>query len=152
MDEHPYRPPQAPLGNSEPPTSNTLGWKIFFWALAMLTLMAMGALPPLGALSIFDKVDLALTIVTLIGIFGFAYYHPVLNVVFWRYFFYVVLFDVFLLSVVFPLLGVPRYGHVATLGIDYLFELLFSGVLLFALYGYAYRRPFIWVSKDREAN
>lgn len=112
--------------------------------MAVLTYFGISGLPKLTALTPFDLIDLVLTCMTLGGIFGFAYYRPLIGVVFWRYFFYAVLIDVFILSVIFPVFGIPRYGRVAEFGFEYLLELAFSGVILYALHSYAYRCPFVW--------
>ena len=123
---------------------NSAGWKVFFWLMALLTYFGVRQVPALDNLSLIELIDLGFTVITLIGIFGFAYYLTLFKVVFWRYFFYALLLDMVIISVVFPLLGLSRYGRPPTFGIDYLLELALSGTILYAVYAYAYKRPFIW--------
>ena len=130
----------APAGK---PTNST-GWKVFFWLITLLAYFGMRQLPAFDNLSLIELIDLILTVITLVGIFGFAYYRALLNMVFWRYFFYALLIDMVILSVFYPLLGFSRYGHPPTFGIEYLLELALSGAILYAVYTYAYKRPFIW--------
>ncbi|MEM7250066.1 MAG: hypothetical protein AAF493_01495 [Pseudomonadota bacterium] len=146
MSNDPYQPPSS----HRPPTPprNALGWKVFFWLLALMMYLGVSGLPPLWTLSVFDLIDLAISFVTIAGMFGFAYSRPLGSVVFWRYFFYVALIDSILMSVLFPLIGVARYGQVATFGFAYVFELAFVWVVLYALHSYAFRSPTVWPPKS----
>ena len=130
----------APAGR---PTNST-GWKVFFWLMTLLTYFGVRQMPTFDNLSLIELIDLIFTVITLAGMFGFAYYRALLNVVFWRYFFYALLLDMVILSIVYPLLGLSRYGRLPTFGIDYLLELALSSTILYAVYTYAYKRPFIW--------
>ena len=99
---------------------------------------------PLEILSFFDALDLMISIVGTVGLYGFAYYKPVGSVVFWRYFFYIVLFESLVYSLLLPMLGVEQYGQVVSLDENYLISLIYLGFYLVALNAYAYKRPFIW--------
>ena len=83
-------------------------------------------------------------IVSLGGLYGFAYYKPLINVVFWRYFFYVALLDLLLQFFVLPLLSVPNFGQTVTLDGSYFVFLIYNFAILYGLNHYAYKCPFIW--------
>ncbi|MDH3607729.1 MAG: hypothetical protein OEQ24_00620 [Gammaproteobacteria bacterium] len=95
----------------------------------------------------FDQVDLFLSIFALLGLFGIAYSRQILTVVFWRYFFYFGVIETFLYSMVLPFIGYERYGKPFVFNGLYVFEIAYAVILLYVLYLYAYRKPYIWMVK-----
>ncbi|TQV67996.1 hypothetical protein FKG94_24490 [Exilibacterium tricleocarpae] len=144
MDQDPYKPPTSDLDKGDPGRSNSFWWKFYCWFNASAMLIAMIALPQLEGQTLLDTLDVAVSVVATVGLFGFAYYKPIYTMVFWRYFFYVALLETLLYSVLLPALGVKRYGEVSALDGYYLFELGYATLMLSALNMYAYKRPFIW--------
>jgi hypothetical protein len=144
VSDNSYRPPEPdtkPAGKN--PARNELLWRVFFWISAVLMTLVM-AFMPFEILSLFDAIDLLMSIVGTVGLYGFAYYKPVGNVVFWRYFFYFVLFESFVYTLILPLMGVEQYGQTVSFDGNYFTGLIYLGFYLVALNGYAYKRPFIW--------
>lgn len=142
-EEDPYQPPEAPLV-TQPVEQTSIWWKVLFWLTLLLMVLSTIGLPLIENLSWFDYLDYLLSIVATVGLFGFAFSRRIGTVVFWRYFFYVVLLESFIFSVLFPLFGIPSYGDVTPLGGWYAFGLAYTVALLWAIYHYAYRRPLLW--------
>ena len=144
METDPYKPPQAPLEPKGAPDSNAIGWKIYFWLSAVFAVLGVVGISSPDNLTVFDYIDFALSVTAVVGLYGFAFYKRVGNVVFWRYFFYAALFETMFFSAVLPAMGVKRYGQVPTFDAVYLFEIVYAVLMLSALYMYAYKRSFIW--------
>jgi hypothetical protein len=142
-DTNPYEPPGSPLKGAHGRPRNTLWWKVFFWITLVLTLFTVLGVASIKGVSLMDYVDFALSLVAVVGLFGFAYYRPIGGVVFWRYFFYVALVEAVVYSLVFPALGVARYGD-TSITYWYLFEIGYTVLILWAIYRYAYQVPIIW--------
>lgn len=95
-------------------------------------------------LTLFDYVDFLLSLIGTAGLWGFAYYKPVGKLVFWRYYFYVVLIESFVVTFLFPLLNIPVYGEITEFNSMFIVGCIYMAAILYAIYQYAYRRPFIW--------
>lgn len=100
--------------------------------------------PFMEGLSAFDYLDFVASIVSTVGLYGFAFYKRIGDVVFWKYFFLFVFVESVVISIVFPTVGLPTYGEVAQFDGVLAFNVSYTSVLLWALYQYAYKRPFIW--------
>ena len=144
LDQNPYEPPEADLDPRDPVPKNSIWWRAFFSFAAVLMTLGILAIPFMSDLTLLDLIDFVASIIAFVGLFGFAYYKPIGSVVFWRYFFYFMLFESVVFIIVLPLIGATRYGQPTALDAIYLFEMIYAYVLLSALYFYAYRRPFVW--------
>lgn len=135
----------APNPTDKPPR-NRIAWVVFFCLSVYLMLWNVEVVVfyPDLALTLLDYLSLLISFVSLGGLFGFAFYLPVLNVVFWRYFFYVALGDFLLFSFILPLLGVSTFGQHTSFDIVYVVGVVYSIAVLYALNQYAYKRGFIW--------
>ena len=102
------------------------------------------AIPMMPNLGFFDYIDFIFSLFTTFGLYGFAYYRASISLVFWRYFFYAASLEFIVIALVFPLSNIPVYGE--NTQFDYLFILgcVYAFAMLYAIYHYAYRRPFIW--------
>ena len=127
---------------------NSISWKVFFWINASLMLIATMSVPLVHNMNLLDYFDLSISLGCTLGLYGFAFYRPLYNILFWRYFFYLALFDFSLYSLILPTLDIPRYGQDFTLDVSYALELMYSITLLYALNHYAYKRAFIWNSQS----
>ena len=145
MSEDPYKPPESDLNSNGQDHRNSLGWRLFFWVSAVLMLLVVAFVPLLEMLSLFDWIDLGFSIVGTVGLYGFAYYKPLGSIIFWRYFFYAVLIESFIYSIVLPLAGVEQYGQAVNLDSSMLLSIAYLFFYLIALNAYAYKRPFVWV-------
>ena len=146
MNDDPYKSQNSDPDPYNGKPVNSLAWKIFFWLNALGMLSILLVLPHFKAISPFDFIDICMSFVGTVGLFGFAFYKPIRTVVFWRYFFYVSLFEMILYSLILPALNIDRYGEATVYNGSYAFELLFASVFLSGIYSYAYKRPFIWRS------
>ena len=145
MDTNPYKPPASSLGTSGGRPRISVWWKVFFWLSLIISVPSALAIASLKGLTLLDYADFALSLVAIVGLYGFSYGKRIGNVVFWRYFFYVVLVETTIISLVFPLLGLPRYGS-ADITSLYIIEIAIALLILSALYRYAYRSAFVWGS------
>ncbi len=141
MDTNPYKQPEAPL---PPHPTNTIWWKLYFCLAAVLTILSLMGMPSLKTFTVFDYVDLILSAIAVVGLYGFAYYQRIGNVVFWRYFFYAALVESVFFSGILPAVGAKRFGQETTIDVYYLLEIALAVLMLVAIYRYAYKRPFIW--------
>lgn len=133
-NEDPYKPPE----------SNSTSWKTFFWVTAALMALSIPGVATIQNLSIFDYLDFLISIAITVGLYGFAFYKPIGTVIFWRYFFYASAIESIIVSVLFPLAGIPVYGEATIFDAWYLIGSVYVIAMLYAIYQYAYRRPFIW--------
>jgi hypothetical protein len=128
-----------------------LGWKIYFWIIAVLTVLALafqvaGSLgvelladEPLGAL---DAVSYAIAAVTLVGVFGFAYSKALLQRRLWQAWLpVVVLADIYFFGyeVLYPELG-DLIGMITVV----VFYAILSVPQYIALYLYGFRSSELW--------
>lgn len=127
---------------------NSAAWKTFFWMTASLMSLSFFALPLMTNLSLFDYADFILSLISAVGLYGFVYGKPLVSMVFWRYLFYLLLIESILISVIFPLAGIPVYGEKTAFDTLYLVGCLYMIAILYAIYHYAYRCPFIWKQRD----
>lgn len=118
--------------------------KSFFWLTSMLVSLSLISLIIKQTATFMDRLDLFLTIVATIGLYGFAYSKKIASIVFWRYYFYFGLIETFIYTVALPMMGFERYEMPFVFNGHYILELSYAVVLLYFLYLYAYRSPSIW--------
>jgi hypothetical protein len=121
--------------------------KFFFWLTFLLLSLSLISLATLQTGTFFDRVDLFFAFLALFGLFGLAYSKPFINVIFWRYFFYIAMIETFFYSIVLPLVGYQRYGKPFVFNGLYVFEIIYAVLLLYVIHAYAYRKPHIWIAK-----
>ena len=141
MDTNPYKPPDSPLSDSAGKPGRSAWWKGFFWLSAAFTLLSLPALATSKVLTPLDYADCVFTLIALVGLYGYSYSKRIGDVVFWRYFFYAALLETAVFTLVFPLVGVPRYGS-TIINSWYIVEIAYALLVLLALYRYAYRAAF----------
>lgn len=144
MEDNPYRPPTADLGSGDRKPTNNIWWKIFFWISAVLMLLGVVTLPFIEGVTILDYADVILSVIAVVGLFGFAFYRPIGKVVFWRYFFYIVLLESIAYTLLLPAIGYERFGEENAYDIWYAVEVVYALLFLCALNLYAYKRPIVW--------
>jgi hypothetical protein len=144
VSEGPSRPPKSDLNSDGQHQQNSPGWRLFFWVSAILMALVIVFVPLVDALSLFDWIDLGFSIVGTVGLYGFAYYKPLGSMIFWRYFFYAVLVESFIYSIVLPLAGAEQYGQPVNFDSSLLLSFAYLLFYLIALNAYAYKRPFVW--------
>lgn len=145
MNTNPYKPPASSLETPGGGSKISVWWKVFFWLSLIISVPSALGVASIKGLTLLDYADFALSLVAIVGLYGFSYGKRIGNVVFWRYFFYAVLVETMIISVVFPILGLPRYGSAAVTPL-YIIEIAIALLILSALYRYAYRSAFVWES------
>jgi len=146
MSDNPYRPPESNLDFPVKQPKESIWWKVYFVLSMLMTLLAFVGVALVEALtvSIFDYVDSGLSLVALIGLFGFAFSIPIGKPYFWGYFFYLILVETLFYSLALPVSGVARFGEVTQFGGFYAFEIAYVIPLIWALYLYAFKRKKLW--------
>lgn len=144
MNDDPYQSPLAELRFDEPQHRYSLGWKVFFGISVISMLLLLIALPFLESVSVFDYLDILLAIFGMVGLFGLAFSKRIGRLVYWRYYFYVMLFESLFYGLALPLVGYERLGELTAMGGQFAFEIAYAAIYLSALYFYAYRRSCIW--------
>jgi hypothetical protein len=143
VDSNPYQTPQSSLDSKPGKPNNTIWWKIFFGISAFFILLTVIMLPFMAS-TYMDYVDMIVSTIGVVGLFGFAFYKPIVNVVIWRYFFYIALVESIIYSGALVFMGIKRYGEPPSFDAIYAFEIVYVALYLAALYLYAYRRNYIW--------
>lgn len=144
MSRNPYEPPQSGLSDKKPSAKYILLWKAYFGFSLYAAVVSSVYVPTIADLGVFDVLDFAISLVAVVGLYGFTFSTRILNVVFWRYFFYLALVETLIFCFVLPLFGTARYGREFHFDAFYLFELGYVIPMLYALNAYAYKRPRLW--------
>jgi hypothetical protein len=79
---NPYQAPRAALGPEQVPPSRRTGWKVY--AYAVVALQLFGLYYGLAEIDAIRALDYSVTVVGVVGLFGFAYRRPILERWFWR--------------------------------------------------------------------
>lgn len=91
---NPYQTPQSDIDLSATlPIARNIVWKIFVWLILFLELFSDLETFVLSddAVTILNIIGLPVYLITLLGLFGFAYSKTYLNPLFWKIFFPIVL-------------------------------------------------------------
>lgn len=143
MSQNPFEPPEKVSGRRS--TSRyMLLWKAYFAFSVYAAIVSSMFVPTIANLSYMDVLDFAVSLIAVVGLYGFIYSARIGRVVFWRYFFYVALLESIIFCLFVPLFGGSRYGREFHFDLYYLVELLYIGIMLYALNMYAYKRPAVW--------
>jgi len=120
--------------------SQQILFKAFFWLTAFLLCLSLISLVSQQTATFLDRLDLFLSIFSLLALFGCAYEKQILTVIFWRYFFYFGVFETIIYSMILPLISYERYRKPFVFNGLYVFEIVYAVILLYVLY-------FVCVSK-----
>lgn len=143
MSRDPYEP-QSKVSDKRPSARYALLWKGYFIFSVYAAVMTSLYVPTIPDLSYFDVVDFGVSLLSVVGLYGFTYSVRISKVVFWRYFFYFALIESLVFCLFLPLAGASRYGREFQFDPFYLFELGYVIPMLYALNAYAYKRPALW--------
>jgi hypothetical protein len=144
MNRNPYEPPESKVSDKKLSPKQLLMWKVYFAFSLYAAIISSLYVPTIADLSYFDVLDFAISLVAVVGLYGFTYSVRFGTVVFWRYFFYLALIEAIIFCLFLPLFGLPRYGRAFHFDAFYLFELGYIVPMLYALNTYAYKRPTLW--------
>ena len=123
-------------------------WKLYFWAMAIAAVLGLiGELveEPHEVYPAADGIFLAVSVVQLLGLFGYVYRKPLLSAAIWRR-----LFAVFVIAFAAVIVGGYRFSLVQDVGMPAasiavaVFALPLFFPLLLANYRYAFRCQDIW--------
>ncbi len=150
MQDDPYKTPESELTTEQTLLPKTLWWKIYFFLIVLLTLavVAWAVLAEPGVFTLIEVIDLILSVVALVCLFGLAFNKAIGKQVFWKYFFYVNLVSSFIYMGIFPLLGIKFYGEIAEFNLEYGIGVLLVVPLIWGSYLYGYRRGVLWGSVE----
>ena len=154
-DPNPYTPPSAELGGGrvEDDGSRRIGWKIFAFALLGLSVASLFLYEP-GWLQSADVLDLALSCVSLAGVFGYAFRRAFGARGFWAVWLpFQIVWDAlfnFLLTPAGLAGSVPGEDPMGTLETVFVYLFVYTLIcvpLYIALYRYAHRSSGLWASR-----
>jgi hypothetical protein len=145
VQQNPYRPPSAELVSDSRRAPRRLGWKVYFGFVALLTaigVMVEGVawMQPLDALSYSGA------LVSLCGLFGYAFSRRIGTFQFWRIWLLVaLLFDV-LYETLLTELGLANQipGSEPLQPVEWVVIIPLILPVYFGLYLYGYRSPELW--------
>lgn len=144
MSQNPFEPPESKVNASRRSLKYPLVWKAYLIFSVYVAVATSLYVPALEQLSYFDVLDFGVSLVAVLGLYGFVYGVKIHKVVFWRYFFYVLLLESILFCLLLPLFGAERYGRSFQFNVFYLLELAYLAPMLYAVNMYAYKRPQLW--------
>jgi hypothetical protein len=146
-DRNPWTPPTAELGDPGESRSRRLGWKAYFFVMALL-FPASYLLTGVGWMQPVDVVDLAVTTTALVGLFGFAYRRRIAERRFWVVWLPLeIVWDLALVFLFMPAglaYQIPDETQSSSTRWEELSGLVFLIPLYVALYLYANRSPELW--------
>lgn len=144
MSQNPFEPPESKINSGRRSLKYPLLWKAYLIFSVYVAVATALYVPTMQQLSYFDVLDFGVSLVAVLGLYGFVYAVRIYKVVFWRYFFYLLLLESILFCLLLPLFGVERYGRSFQFNIFYLLEIAYFVPMLYALNMYAYKRPQLW--------
>lgn len=147
MSRNPYEPPESKVGERQRTSRRIYFWKAYFVFSVYAAIVSSVYIPTISSLNYVDVLDFAISLIAVVGIYGFVYSVRIGDVVLWRYFFYLALLESVVFCLLLPLLGAERYGRNFQFDLFYLVELSYIGIMLYALNMYAYKCPRIWRTK-----
>ena len=96
------------------------------------------------AFGLWESIDMAISLVGMVALFGLAFNKAIGSRVFWQYFFYAYLLITIAFSLLFPLLGIKLYGQVLEFNGEYAFGLVIALISVWAAYLYGFKRTQLW--------
>lgn len=148
--DNPYQAPNSDLGKEAPKPKSKKGWKIYFWVMASLHLLAIVTtfVAPEDEYSSLDQlVNYVVYPIIILGVFGFAYGKSIFASGFWKIWILVTLAtDARSFSYLFETDFIDAAGMGLYLSIALIVALATIMIALqyFCLYLYAFRSPEIW--------
>ncbi|MFC1824287.1 hypothetical protein ACFL9T_16375 [Thermodesulfobacteriota bacterium] len=133
---------------SPPRFRYTVWWKIYFWIAAVLIGLSLLA-SFFFTVSAYEVIDLAVSVIGVIGLFGLAYSKRMLSVDFWKFFFYIAFLETIIYTFVLPYFNVPLYGEPSSINVYAFIEIAFGIPFLLGLYVYAFRRDVLWEDSEQ---
>ena len=120
-----------------------IGWKIYFVIFSLLLLFVYYGLLSKG-ITIYDSADIAISLIALTGLFGYAFTKKIHSQTLWRiWLFVIVIWDLFYNIYLTAILGVAQGGETCNIT-----EILIGFIFIFpeyiALYKYGYKSTALW--------
>jgi len=120
-----------------------IGWKIYFFILSFLLLIAYFDIFRSGA-TLFDFVDVIISLIALLGLFGYSFQRKIYNVRLWRtWLFVIVIWDVVYNLLLTHTVGVAQIQIKLSL-VEYMLTMLIILPEYIALFLYGYKSPNFW--------
>jgi hypothetical protein len=117
-----------------------MGWKVYFWLLTLSLAALYGFTFYSTTVPVFCYFDVPISVVGLVGLFGFAHHKRIAHAMYWRmWFFGLLLWD--------TLFNLVLSGWVRMEPVDMLGSIIIYGLLVpeyVALYLYGFRSKPIW--------
>lgn len=144
MSQNPVEPPESKVNTQRRSLRYPLLWKGYLIFSVYVAVATSLYVPTMEQLSYFDVLDFGVSLVAVLGLYGFVYGVKIYKVVFWRYFTYLFLLESVLFCLLLPAFGVERYGRGFQFNVFYLLEIAYVLPMIYALNMYSYKRPRLW--------
>lgn len=66
-----------------------MGWKIYFWAIATVTVLSLLGYTAMRHVTIRDYVDIGSAVIDIVGIFAYVYKKTIATPQFWKWYFWI---------------------------------------------------------------
>ena len=124
-----------------------MGWKIYFWVFLLILLIGYAVIF-LGSPSIWDFLDVIISLIAISGLFSYAYQKKILSCNFWKAW----LFVIFFWDIIYNLLLSQIFGLAQNISFDIeklsIMEMIISWVLIIpeyiALYLLGFKSSDFW--------
>jgi hypothetical protein len=143
-----YKTPDSSLlADSNKPSGPNIMWRVLFWLYAPLLSISIIALVFIDQTNSFDYIDMLVSSIIAIGLFGYSYSKKIGSRTIWKTLFFILpLWFVFYEIIVPFILEIPRYGEPTQVDYFLLFNILYIFVLIF-IYQYAFKSDHLWDNK-----
>ncbi len=150
MSTNPYTPPQADLASATESTPRSIWWKLYFALVVLLQLLTIAVVLPETSLGPIETIDLPASMISLLGMWAFAFQRQLGRARFWQIWFPVIVtWDMVILFYFVPQgLAYALSGSDPTTATENLFSLALGAPLYAALYLYAFRSNDMWSARD----
>lgn len=148
-----YRSPHSLLDEGPDTPSTHWFWKVFFWINALLVPLIFAMPFLLENLSIFDYLDQAAWLISLLALFAFAHSKRLFSRRFWRYYavFYL-LWSLYYAGLAPYLLKLETYGQVSEPDLWSLIDPVFILPTVFCMFLYSRPTNPVWFKKPAVQN
>jgi len=120
-----------------------IGWKVYFWFIVVITILALYLYTTEESFTIIGSFENVLTVINVIGFYGFIYHKHIFKWIFWQYWLLVaVIWDVLYGIVYIRCFNGSQISNISLTGEA--FVLLFTIPIYLALFKYGYANKSMW--------
>ena len=140
-----YKAPDSNLSrDDEAEQKPNIAWKIFFWLFTPLMLITIFGILFIENLNALDYIDVFIFLLTLLGLYGYAFSKKIATRAVWKVVFYTfIIWSVFYEAISPFILNIPQYGVAAEIDMWLLLNIIYLPLFI-SLYFYSFKSEHIW--------